>query len=378
MCFFSKIAEALECRKWHIGMSLLFPFIGSVLFILSLLCSTKPCKCVCKCTIIKVELIGDMVTFCTAQITATTIHTKPGIYVCVVSPAGRELMWHRALSLVVADLESLWRDRYCVFLGSNISPTTDLWAHVCNLDKKDRKTHTQNRQKSSSCHSVLTWEAIKLDVLQTHPVVCYDFQTAVYCCLPVSQKQYRCVSVCVFVDVWIMPAHREAFSFWWDLQVFTHLPYWFSLALLFTLPGDWMSQLVPPGRTESVSDKETEDEGKRKVRGEKWRREHKQGEEEPGGACGRHDRWGPRWPLTLIMTSEVAPEVRGCVKVPLRRFTPLLGDDDLMQPPQPVWHDQCCTLPAAPKGHTSISNPATQGPLKAPYRQSQWAGGKGT
>lgn len=124
--------------------------------------------------------------------------------------------------------------------------------------------------------------------------------------------------------------------------------------------------------------KQIEDEGKRKVRGEKWRGEHKQGEEEPGGACGRHDRWGPRWPLTLIMTSEVALEVRGCVKVPLRRFTPLLGDDDLMQPPQPVWHDQCCTLPAAPKGHTSISNPATQGPLKAPYRQSQWAGGKGT
>lgn len=124
--------------------------------------------------------------------------------------------------------------------------------------------------------------------------------------------------------------------------------------------------------------KQIEDEGKRKVRGEKWRGEHKQGGEEPGGACGRHDRWGPRWPLTLIMTSEVAPEVRGCVKVPLRRFTPLLGDDDLMQPPQPVWHDQRCTLPAAPKGHTSIANPATQGPLKAPYRQSQWAGGKGT
>lgn len=308
MCFFSKIAEALECRKWHIGMSLLFPFIGSVLFILSLLCSTKPCKCVCKCTIIKVELIGDMVTFCTAQITATTIHTKPGIYVCVVSPAGRELMWHRALSLVVADLESLWRDRYCVFLGSNISPTTDLWAHVCNLDKRTEKhTHTQNRQKSSSCHSVLTWEAIKLDVLQTHPVVCYDFQTAVYCCLPVSQKQYRCVSVCVFVDVWIMPAHWEAFSFWWDLQVFTHLPYWFSLALLFTLPGDWMSQLVPPGRTESVSDKETD---------RRWGEEKSERRKmkERTQTRRRRARRGLRTPRSLrpSLTPDLDHDLRGC------------------------------------------------------------------
>lgn len=125
-----------------------FSFYWFSFIYLSLLCSTKPCKCVCKCTIIKVELIGDMVTFCTAQITATTIHTKPGIYVCVVSPAGRELMWHRALSLVLADLESLWRDRYCVFLGSNISPTTDLWAHVCNLDKRTEKhTHTKQTEE---------------------------------------------------------------------------------------------------------------------------------------------------------------------------------------------------------------------------------------
>lgn len=101
-------------------------------------------------------------------------------------------------------------------------------------------------------------------------------------------------------------------------------------------------------------------------------------EKEEERACKLADHRGPGWPLTLMMTLEVTPEVRGCVKVPLRRFTPLLGDDDLIQPPQPVWHDQCCSLPAAPKGHTSISNPATQGPLKAPYRQSQWAGGTGT
>lgn len=108
------------------------------------------------------------------------------------------------------------------------------------------------------------------------------------------------------------------------------------------------------------------------------RREEKKKEEESGGACNHADHWGPCWPLTLIMTWEVTAEVRGCVKVPLRRFTPLLGGDDLMQPPQPVWHDQCCSLPAAPMGLTSVSNPATQGPLKAPYRQSQWAGEKGT
>lgn len=65
------------------------------------------------------------------------------------------------------------------------------------------------------------------------------------------------------------------------------------------------------------------------------------------------------------MTSEVSPEVRGCVKVPLWQFTPLLGDDDLMQPPWPVWHDQCCYLPAAPKGHTSISNPGHTKPTKS-------------
>lgn len=100
--------------------------------------------------------------------------------------------------------------------------------------------------------------------------------------------------------------------------------------------------------------------------------------EQTGGASWLSGHGGPHWPLTLIMTSEVTPEVRGCVKVPQRRFTSLLCDDDLMQPPQPVWHDQCCSLPAAPKGHTSISNPAAQGLLKAPYRQSQWAGGKGT
>lgn len=130
---------------------------------------------------------------------------------------------------------------------------------------------------------------------------------------------------------------------------------------------------------ESVSDRETD-----RTRGNKkreWRGKMK-GDDVEKKRRNRKEpllgHRGPSWPLTLIMTLEVTPEVRGCVKVPLRRFTPLLCDDDLMQPPQPVWHDQCCSLPAAPKRHTSISNPATQGPLKAPYRQSQWAGGKGT
>lgn len=88
------------------------------------------------------------------------------------------------------------------------------------------------------------------------------------------------------------------------------------------------------------------------------------------------DQRGPPWPLTLIMTSEGTDQVRGCVKVPVRRFTPLLGDDDLMQPPQTVWHDQCWSLSVAPKG-PGISTTAPQGPLKAPCRHSQW-GGKGT
>lgn len=44
-------------------------------FILNLfLGSTKPCKCCWKCAIIKVALIGDTVTFCSAQITARAIH----------------------------------------------------------------------------------------------------------------------------------------------------------------------------------------------------------------------------------------------------------------------------------------------------------------
>lgn len=109
-----------------------------------------------------------------------------------------------------------------------------------------------------------------------------------------------------------------------------------------------------------------------------WKEYSEVEEEGTGGACEVPDHRGPCWPLTLIMTSEVSTRVRGCVKVPVRQFTPVLGDDDLMQPPQPVWHDQCCSVPAAPKGHASISNPATQGPLKAPCRQSQWGRGKGT
>lgn len=116
-------------------------------------------------------------------------------------------------------------------------------------------------------------------------------------------------------------------------------------------------------------EKQIEDEGKRKKYGRK---------KNAVGAWKLPDHRGPDWPLTLIMTLEVTPKVRGCVKVPLRQFTPKLGDDDLMQPSQPVWHDQCCSLLAAPKGPTSISNRATQGPLKAPYRQSQWAVGKET
>ena len=122
-------------------------------------------------------------------------------------------------------------------------------------------------------------------------------------------------------------------------------------------PGQW--------RRVWAIDKQIGDEGERR-RGEK-KNERRGGR----GGSGRRGLWappdhrGPGWPLTLIMTSEVTAWVRGCVKVPLRRFTPLLGDDDLMQPPQPVWHDQCCSPPAAPRGRTSISNPATQGPAKS-------------
>lgn len=56
------------------------------------------------------------------------------------------------------------------FSVQNISLTT---AHLCNTDEG-----IKSRQKSSSCHSVLTWEAIKLDALQTFPVVWYNFHTA--------------------------------------------------------------------------------------------------------------------------------------------------------------------------------------------------------
>lgn len=144
-----------------------------------------------------------------------------------------------------------------------------------------------------------------------------------------------------------------------------------------------MSQLVPAteGECEWWSNRTVirkEQEKKKKTRGKEGKEYSEVEEEETGGACEVPDHRGPRRPLTLIMTSEVRPRVRGCVKVPVRQFTPVLGDDDLMQPPQPVWHDQCCSVPEAPKGRTSISNQATQGPLKAPCRQSQWGRGKGT
>lgn len=201
--------------------------------------------------------------------------------------------------------------------------------------------------------------------------------------LPVSQKQHHWISVCVFffVDVWIMPAHKRS------IQFLMGPPGLHSSSLLifscsaFRTPRGWDVSIGPAGRRRVWAiKKQIEDERKREKREEKNEGEstEQNKEDEAGGARGRRDHRGPRRPLTLIVTSEIAPEVRGCVKVPLRRFTPLLGDDDLMQPPQPVWHDQCCTLLAAPRGHTSISNPATQGPLKAPYRQSQWTGGKGT
>lgn len=147
----------------------------------------------------------------------------------------------------------------------------------------------------------------------------------------------------------------------------------------FCTPRGWNVSIGPgQWRRVWVIEKQIEDEGMRKDSRE---RKMKRDNVEKRGRIGRRGSVvteGPCWPLTLIMTLKVTPEVRGCVKVPLRQFTPLLCDDDLMQPPQPVWHDQCCSLPAAPKGHTSIANPATRGPLKAPYRQSQWAGGKGT
>lgn len=139
-----------------------------------------------------------------------------------------------------------------------------------------------------------------------------------------------------------------------------------------------MSQLVPAteGECERWSNRTVI--RKEQEKKNSWKEYSEVEEEGTGGACEVPDHRGPCWPLTLIMTSEVSTRVRGCVKVPVRQFTPVLGDDDLMQPPQPVWHDQCCSVPAAPKGHASISNPATQGPLKAPCRQSQWGRGKGT
>lgn len=178
--------------------------------------------------------------------------------------------------------------------------------------------------------------------------------------------------------VWIHTAQIEAFTFWWDPQVFTHLPYWFfSCFPSCTLKRRDVSIGTGHWRRMWATDKQKDDkEGAREKNSVKEYRVKE--EEATRGACKIPDHRGPCWPLTLIMTSKVTTKVRGCVKVPVRQFTPLLGDDDLMQPPQPVWHDQCCSVPAAPKGHASISNPATQGPLKAPCRQSQWGGGKGT
>lgn len=107
----------------------------------------------------------------------------------------------------------------------------------------------------------------------------------------------------------------------------------FFLVFLRALSGDGMSQLVPAtegecerwsNRTVIRKEQEKKNQGKNTGR---WRRKRQEGPVRfliIGGPC---------WPLTLIMTSEVSTRVRGCVKVPVRQFTPVLGDDDLMQPP---------------------------------------------
>ena len=90
--------------------------------------------------------------------------------------------------------------------------------------------------------------------------------------------------------------------------------------------------------TDRQTDRHEDDEenNKKETKKKKPRVKYRDEEEVAGGACELADQRGPLRPLTLIMTSEVSAQVRGCVKMPVRQFTPLLGDDDLMQPPPTV------------------------------------------
>ncbi len=127
-------------------------------FILILLLgSTKPCKCCWKCAIIKVALIGDTVTFCSAQITARAIHKA--WHLCLLrfslfSLARKELFLSSFLSpfhLLLQTLSLHGGDQYRVFLCSNIAAATD---HTCTCMQQ------KNRHKGFSGHFVWTMLAI--------------------------------------------------------------------------------------------------------------------------------------------------------------------------------------------------------------------------
>lgn len=59
-----------DTQEWVLFIS----FLSGFVYFNPLLCSREACKCCWKCAIIKVEVIGDTLTFCSAQITAMVIH----------------------------------------------------------------------------------------------------------------------------------------------------------------------------------------------------------------------------------------------------------------------------------------------------------------
>lgn len=132
----------------------------------------------------------------------------------------------------------------------------------------------------------------------------------------------------------------------------------FSLAFCFVLPGERMSQSVPADEGERLSNKKTNGRGWKRHR-RKRRAGGREGEAVEPIAEALADPWPWSWPGRLPL------EVRGCVKVPRWRFTPLLGDDDLMQPPRPVWHDQRCASSACGSRGPRVHLQPTEGPAKS-------------
>lgn len=117
------------------------------------------------------------------------------------------------------------------------------------------------------------------------------------------------ISMCLCV--WVLAAQRETFRFWWDPQVLTHLPYWFSLVFLFALPGDGMSQLVPAGEGECERQTNREmmrKKQEKKTQGRKIEKRRRKRQEGPASSLitgALADPWPWSWPRRLPHRSEV-------------------------------------------------------------------------